>query len=150
MTDFVRILQSSVELLGAGHSFYYGSDAHLNLMQTDLNPEEIYFLLFPVTRKAVINQNGTSIRGYNFTGRIFILKGSDYAKHYFNENGLADTDSKYTQNIEPLLLVHKQLANALMCSSDIDVVDWSCKDAVNVLDANKDGVWCTYNVNVLN
>ena len=143
MRDLVRILQDYCTL--NGYVFKYGSEQHLNLLNdASLDVDQIYLLLFPVTRSAIANTNSTRIQGRRFVGRFMLLKGSDYANHYFNENEKDEQTSKYTINIEPLLQVDMSIANYLMCEG-LEIITQECDDAVNILDANKDGIWCRFN-----
>lgn len=144
MTDLVRTFEAYCE--DNLYLFSYGSESHLNLIEADqLDPEQIYLLLFPVVRHGVQNKTKTRISGTKFTGKFMLLKGSDYAKHYFNENDSSQADSKYTRNIEPLLTLHNNFGSVLLCQG-LDLNEWKCQDAVDIMDANKDGVWCTFNI----
>ena len=143
MRDLVRILESycatnSIE-------FRYGSEQHLNLLQGTLTYDQIYLLLFPVTRLTVQNADSIKVQGTRFTGRFMLVRGSDYANHYFNENQKDQATSKYTINIEPLLTTNRAIAEHLMCNESLIIDQHQCQDAVNVMDANKDGLWCTFN-----
>lgn len=142
MRDLVRILE---EYCAANNiEFKYGSESHLNLLQGDMDPEQIYLLLFPFNRRSIQGPGSLVVQGRRFIGRYFLLKGSNRANHYFNENDTDQASSKYTVNIEPLLEIDLGIQNALMCANlEIDLHE--CQDAVNVLDANKDGVWCSFN-----
>lgn len=142
MDDLVRILQT---YCGANNiSFHYGSEAHLNLLDGDLDNDKVYLLLFPVKRKTIQSVNSLTVQGRRFTGRYMLLKGSDYANHYFNENEKDEVTSKYTLNIEPLLNLNDSIVSGLMCAG-LEIDNHECDDAVNVLDSNKDGVWCSFN-----
>lgn len=145
MKDLVRIMQEYCNTNNI--SFHYGSESHLNLLDGDIDSEQIYLLLFPVKRKTIQSKNSIRVQGRNFTGRYMLLKGSDYANHYFNENETDETESKYTNNIEPLLNVNDSIAEGLMCSN-IEIVLHQSDDAIDVLDSNKDGVWCSFNYNL--
>jgi len=142
MKDAVRIFEEYCE--NELYLFYYGSEAHLNLLKgDDLDPKQIHLLLFPVTRRPIVNSTKTAFNGTSFSGKFMLLKGSDYAKHYFNENDTSTLDSKYTKNIEPMLKIHEAIGASFLCQG-LELKEWKCQDAVNVLDANKDGIWCTF------
>ncbi len=142
MKDLVRILQ---DYCGANNiQFEYGSEAHLNLLRGALDYEKIYLLLFPVKRISLQGSNSLRVQGRTFIGRYLLVKGSDYASHYFSENDKDEQTGKYTLNIEPLLSVFDNIANGLMCSG-LEISNHQCDDAVDVLDANKDGLWVSFN-----
>ena len=141
MRDLVRILEEYCE--DNDIQFEYGSEQHLNLIQGDIDNNRIYLLLFPVTRRTSANAGSIKVQGRRYVGRFMLLKGSDYANHYFKENNTDQATSKYTVNIEPLLTVNESILNGLMCA-DLEIERHECDDAINVLDANKDGLWCRF------
>lgn len=126
--------------------FEYGSNDHLNLIESSNLPSQIFLLMFPPKRKSVISSNKMNITGNIFNGKFMLLVPSDYANHYFTENNADQLNSKYTKNIEPLIEIHRQLGLCLMKCGNLDVNLWENIDAVNALDANKDGLWCDYSI----
>lgn len=140
--DAVRIFEDYCNANGI--QFEYGDEAHLNLIKTSLDPQTIYLLLFPITREAITNSLNTGITGTNFQSRFMLVVPSDFSLAYFSEKSTDPAVSKYTTNIEPLIAIHKAIGNTLLCQ-DIVLNTWRCVDAINVLDANKDGIWCTFN-----
>lgn len=146
MKDIVRVFEDYAA--AQGWEYRYGSHAHINLLTGEIDPTKVHLLLFPPDRLGIRNNLGTATRGHNFKGRFFLVVAADYDLHYFNENGSSQTDSKYTTNVEPLLQIHDDMFTALACG-DIEIDTWGCKDAIDVLDANKDGIWCNYSINVL-
>ncbi len=143
MKDLVRVFQEYATT--ASLQFEYGSEAHINLLKGDLNPETIYLLLFPVKRRGIQNTGSIRIQARRYLGKFLLVKGSDYSKHYFTENNNQDTDSKYTLNVEPLIDNWETIGNAIMCLG-LELQLWENDDAIDVLDANKDGLWCTFNI----
>lgn len=143
--DIVRIFENYCN--SSSVKFYYGSKAHLNLIEGSLDEDKVYLLLFPVKRINQTNDLNTRLNGITYSGRFLLVVNGDYAQHYFNENGMSATDSKYTQNIEPLLNNFKSLGNYIMgCGLELELEQWENDDATNVLDANKDGLWCTFRI----
>ena len=144
--DIVRIFESYCN--DNDIAFYYGSNAHLNLIEGSLDVDKIYFLMFPPKRSNVVNDNKTRIKGTTYNGKFLLVVNGDYAQHYFNENGTNPSDSKFTENVEPLLQAFNNAGNYILsgCGLDLDLQLWENDDAINVLDANKDGLWCTYRI----
>lgn len=146
MRDIVRILQ---DLATSNNIQYeYGKKAALNLLDGTLDADKIFMLHEFTNRKSEYNDSGTRIVAANYEGKFFLVKHSDYDQHYFAERGSEQT-SKYTTNIEPLLTVFATLGNALACEC-YDVQQWSNIDVTDALDANMDGLLCTYKIKVAN
>lgn len=141
--DLVRVFESYC--VDNNIEFRYGSKSHLNLLESDIDPNTIYLLLFPVRRTPTANKLGTKLSIDKYSGNFFLLVGANRDLHYFNERDQNSTDSKYTKNIEPLLTQFKQLGDSLLCD-DLELTQWQNIDAIDVLDANKDGLWCTYQI----
>lgn len=141
--DIVRIFQQYC--IDKGYDFRYGDEAHMNLLQGDLDPQLIHLLLFPVERSAGINKTGTKINKVNYKGSFMLVVHSDYALHYFNELDKDETVSKFTINIEPLIRAHMDIGNEIMCN-ELSISRWECKDVINIMDANKDGIYCQFNI----
>lgn len=125
--------------------FRYGSKSHLNLLESDIDPTKIYLLLFPVRRKPISNNTGTKLTTNSYSGNFFLIVGSNYDLHYFNEREQNQSTSKYTVNIEPLITTFKSIGNYLLCDG-LELNQWENIDAIDVLDANKDGLWCSYQI----
>lgn len=143
MRDFTRILKDYCD--NNNISYHYGRKDSLNLLRSELEVGKVYMLHEASPRRSVMNSTKTQIIGYEFIGKFFLVVNSNIDQHYFNEKGGADVDSKYTQNIEPLLNLQETIGNSFGCS-DLEINQWECIDVVNVLDANKDGLLVTYNV----
>lgn len=143
MQDFVRILQ--VHCLNANIEYHYGRKANLNLLKANLDNEKIYCLHEPSPRKAEMNSNSTRVASYVYTGMFFLVKQSTMDMPYFTEMNNNETDSKYVQNIEPLLSAFENMANKFGCMG-LDILQFDCIDVVNVLDTNKDGLLVTYSI----
>ena len=144
MKDIVRILQdiaTSKDL-----EYHYGKKAALNLLDGSIDPIKIFMLHEFTNRKSEYNSTGTRITAANFEGKFFLVKHSDYDQQYFQEVGTQET-SKYTTNIEPLLTVFNQIGNELGCL-DFTVSQWDNIDVTDALDANMDGLLCSYRIKV--
>lgn len=144
MKDIVRILQdiaTEKEL-----EYHYGKKAALNLLDGDLDNTKIFLLHEFTNRKSEYNTSGTRIAAYIYEGKFFLVKHSDYDQQYFREKGQEET-SKYTMNIEPLLTVFSEIGNTMACAG-LDVTQWDNIDVTDALDANMDGILCTYRIKV--
>lgn len=144
MKDIVRILQDIAT--DKNITYHYGKKAALNLLEGSLDVSEIYMLHEFTNRRSEYNSFGTAIVSYSYEGKFFLVKHSDYDQQYFQELGTEDT-SKFTQNIEPLLTVFAEIGNTLGCS-DMEVLQWDNIDVTDALDANMDGLLCSYKIKV--
>jgi len=146
MKDIVRILQDIAE--GHNLTYHYGKKAALNLLDGTLDADNIFLLHEFTNRKSEYNSSGTKIIAANYEGKFFLVKHSDYDQQYFAEAGTEAT-SKYVTNIEPLLTVFNSIGNRLACMGH-SVVQWDNIDVTDALDANMDGLLCTYKIRIPN
>jgi len=144
MRDIVRILDDAAT--AKGMEYHYGKKAALNLLDGTLDATKIFMLHEFTSRKSEYNSTGTRIAATNFEGKFFLVKHSDYDQQYYQERGTQET-SKYTNNIEPLLTVFAELSNDLTCSG-IEVSQWDNIDVTDALDANMDGLLCSYKIKI--
>lgn len=142
--DIVRILQDIA--LAKGLEYHYGKKAALNLLDGTAQPGKVFLLHEFTNRKSEYNTSGTKITAANYSGKFFLVKHSDFDQHYFAEVGIQDT-SKYTTNIEPLLNVFNDIGNSLACTG-AKVTQWENIDVTDALDANMDGLLCSYTLKV--
>jgi len=144
MKDIVRILQDIA--IANNIIYHYGKKAALNLLDGSLEPTSIYMLHEFTNRKSAYNTTGTAIISTSYEGKFFLVKHSDYDQQYFQERGTEAT-SKFTLNIEPLLATFKAIGNTLACS-EAEVSQWDNIDVTDALDANMDGLLCSYRIKV--
>lgn len=146
MKDIVRILQDIAE--DKGITYHYGKKAALNLLDGTLDAENIFLLHEFTNRKSEYNDSRTKIIAANYEGKFFLTKHSDYDQQYFTEASKEET-SKYVTNIEPLLTVFNSIGNSLACLG-YNVNQWDNIDVTDALDANMDGLLCTYKIRIPN
>jgi len=144
MRDIVRILQDVATANNL--KYHYGKKAALNLLDGTADVDKIYLLHEFTNRKSEFNTTGTKIIATSYEGKFFLVKHSDYDQQYFQEVG-AEQTSKYTTNIEPLLNVFQSIGNGLACM-DMTITQWDNMDVTDALDANMDGLLCSYKVKV--
>ena len=144
MKDIVRILQDIAE--GQNLTYHYGRKAALNLLDGSLSADTIFLLHEFTNRKSEYNSSGTKIIAANYEGKFFLVKHADYSQQYFAEAGTPET-SKYTLNIEPLLEVFTSIGNSLACLG-MEISQWENIDVTDALDANMDGLLCTYKIRI--
>lgn len=144
MKDIVRILQDIA--LDKGITYHYGKKAALNLLDGTLDADKIFLLHEFTNRKSEYNDSGTMIIAANYEGKFFLVKHSDLDQQYFAETGTPET-SKYTRNIEPLLQVFQSIGNSLACLG-LEVAQWDNIDVTDALDANMDGLLCSYKLRI--
>lgn len=144
MKDIVRILQDIAE--GNNITYHYGKKAALNLLEapSEMDADTVYLLHEFTNRKSEYNTTGTKIIAANYEGKFFLVKHSNLDQPVFDERGTEST-SKYTQNIEPLLSVFATIGNQLACA-EYEVMQWDNIDVTDALDANMDGILCTYRI----
>lgn len=142
MADLVRILDTFCTANNV--KFHYGNKSHLNLIDagSDLAPNKIHLLLFPLRRGNFID-NG---RVYN--GNFFYVKPDNFAQEYYNETAGSNAESKYNTCIEPLITSLDAIEKKLKWCEDIDILSWESVDAVDVLDANMSGLYVTFQFKV--
>jgi len=140
--DIVRILQDIAQTKGL--EYHYGKKAALNLLDGSAEPGKIFLLHEFTNRKSEYNDSGTKITAATYEGKFFLVKHSDFDQQYFAEGGIEET-SKYTANIEPLLQVFNDIGNSLACLS-AEVTQWDNIDVTDALDANMDGLLCSYSI----
>jgi hypothetical protein len=144
MKDIVRILQDIAA--DKNLEYQYGKKAALNLLDGSLEPDKIFLLHEFTNRKSEYNSSGTKITSANYEGKFFLVKHPDYDQHYFAERASEET-SKYTTNIEPLLQVFGSIGNSLACL-EAEVTQWDNIDVTDALDANMDGLLCSYKIRI--
>lgn len=127
----VRLLENICTDLG--YQFEYGNKSHLNLIdQNGLTlPNKIHLLLFPVTNSGTDFSTSSQVHNGNF----FFVVPDEFANAYW---------TKYTTKIEPLEVELKNLEKRLSYCDNVDILQFSYVDAIDVLDANLTGFWVTY------
>ncbi|KAF2518263.1 hypothetical protein E0W68_09570 [Flavobacterium salilacus subsp. salilacus] len=144
MKDIVRILEDlAVE---KELEYHYGKKAALNLLDGSAEAGKTYLLHEFTNRKSEYNSTGTKITAVEYEGKFFLVKHADYDQHYFAETGTQAT-SKYVTNIEPLLQIFTQLGDRLACLGTV-VTQWDNIDVTDALDANMDGLLCSYKIRI--
>jgi hypothetical protein len=138
MADLVRVLESVCNANDI--RFHYGNKSHLNLIDanSDLEPDKIHLLLFPLRRGNVVD----SARLYN--GNFFYVMPDGFAQEYHNETDGDNCEAKYTHRIEPLLKSLDALELKLKWCEGLDIVSFESVDAIDVLDANMSGLFVTF------
>lgn len=144
MKDIVRILQDVAE--SKGLTYHYGKKSTLNLLDGTPDANSIFLLHEFTNRKSEYNDSGTKIVAVNCEGKFFLVKHSDYDSHFFAEGGEQES-GKYALNIEPLLAVFEGIGNNLSCLG-LSVGQWDNLDVTDALDANMDGLLCTYKIRI--
>jgi hypothetical protein len=144
MKDIVRILHD----LADTHQleYHYGKKAALNLLDGTLEADKIFLLHEFTKRKSNYNTSGTKIEATDYEGKFFLVKHADYNLHYYAEAGTPET-SKYTTGIAPLLTTFEALGNSLACL-EAEVSQWDNIDVTDALDANMDGLLCSYKIRI--
>lgn len=144
MKDIVRILEDIA--VQQQLEYHYGKKAVLNLLDGSAEADKIYLLHEFTNRKSEYNSSGTKIIAANYDGKFFLVKHSDFSQQFFTETGTAEP-SKYVTNIEPLLQVFTAIGNSLACTQAA-VTQWDNIDVTDALDANMDGLLCTYRIRI--
>ena len=144
MKDIVHILQDIA--LNKNITYHCGKKAALNLLDGTLEADTIFLLHEFTNRKSEYNTSGTKITAATYEGKFFVVKHADYDQHYFAERATEET-SKYTTNIEPLLQVFGSIGDSLACL-EAEVTQWDNIDVTDALDANMDGLLCSYKIRI--
>ena len=144
MKDLVRTMEEYCTL--KGYEFVTGTKAVQNLFQPNqiLNPNKIYLFLDPVNRRSERTLTG-SVKSKLFSGNFGLLVKSNLDMPYFKEMNNLESISKYTMNIEPLLVESENIQKDFGCQG-LEVNEWGEIDIKDFLDANFDGIIVTYQI----
>lgn len=149
MTDLVEILENYCN--DNDIVFVYGRKATLNLLD-DKNEAEtmelnkVYLMVEPFRRVPIIESINARVKGYNFTGAMFLVVNSNLDMPVYNEVNNDIERSKYKLNVLPLLSVYNSMNTFLARCTDITVVSFESIDVYDIFDQNKDGLLITYNI----
>lgn len=129
-----------------GFRYHYGNKSHINLIDSnsDLEPNKVHLLLFPVRRGKY--ERNTNSRVCN--GNFFFVLPDNFANAYLNETDAPESESKYVTKIEPLELELNTFEKSLDYCNELDVITFEYVDAIDVLDANMTGFWVTFQFRV--
>ncbi len=147
MLDLVNVWRTQVEDTLEWY-FSYGNAANRNLLSSDLEPDKLYFLMDTIVRDKTFGEFGGT-GDVTFTGNFMLVVKSDLDNVYDNQKGVAFTDGKYEKNIRPIIETSLVSFEDYVNCSDYEITAWSFIDAVNMLDANLDGVIVTFTVKKL-
>lgn len=158
MKDLPRIFEAYCNAQNPPIWYDYGDVSSLNLFKNrrtqgipeDEKPEaegQLYLLQEPLTRSFFASQTGLNFGGVSYSGAFTILVKSKQDLEYFNaRRGFNSNEkSRYTKNIEPLIPHAIALFKAMLCD-EYTINSYQVIDAVNFLDANRDGILVTYNL----
>jgi len=145
MNDIVPIFETQATT--KGWKFSYGNSANNNLLASDQITDQIYLLLDPVTRNPIPSEFG-GVSGYTFSGQFMLLVKSSLDNVYHNQKDQPKAQGRYEKNIAPLLDEAMSLHSVFGCT-DYEITKWSMIDAINVLDANHDGVVVTFGFRII-
>ena len=142
MVDIVRIFEKFAT--DKSYEFDYGTKASLNLLGGTNPIEDISKIYLLLERRKGTSKQGSigSLEGVNYTGYFFLCKHSDLDLDNFNSD---NTNSKYKDNIEPLLNAYKSLFNYFGCT-EIEINSFEFQDVTDILDQNMDGLLINYNI----
>lgn len=140
--DIVQILHTLAT--SHGLEYYYGKKAALNLLDGTAAPDKVYLLHEFTNRKCIYNDSGTKIQSVNYEGKFFLVKHSDYTLPVYPKK-TDGTAGKYYIATAPLLDLFTILGNSLACLQ-YTVTQWENIDVTDALDANMDGLLCSYQI----
>lgn len=158
--DIPRHFENFCIAEGENWLFSYGEKSHLNLFTSNVDESErqndhngeigdrkVYFLTEPCTRKVVANNQGTGRAGTRYVGHFTVLVDSDTDQEYFNENNpeRSDKDSKYRNNIEPLLPFADKIFDYFACRG-MTFESFDVLDNIDFLSENRDGILVAYSI----
>jgi hypothetical protein len=105
--------------------------------RSDIELDKIHFFCDPIQRVQKRTLTGT-LTGQKSTINFALVVCSTIDQPYMNETVTSNVDTKYTKNIEPLIIQWNQIVKDLGCSFDIS--NESFTDIVNIKDVNFDGI----------
>ena len=142
MTDLVEIFETHCTALG--WEFSYGNRSNQNLIDNSKTLDTIYLLLDPLTRNITGSEFGGN-GAIEFNSSFMLVVQSDIDRVYHNQGDNDKLNGKYEQNIKPLLTALDELKDLIDCS-DYEIQTWNIVDAIDVLDANTDGLIVTFKI----
>lgn len=105
--------------------------------RSDIELDKIHFFCDPIQRMPQRTSGGV-LKGQKATINFAFVVCSTIDQPYMNETIDSNIDTKYTKNIEPLILQWNQIVKDLSC--DMDISNESFTDVVNIKDVNFDGI----------
>jgi hypothetical protein len=144
MVDIVRIFESYAT--AKSFIFHYGRKTVLNLIDTGSlwtgQKDDIYFLFEYRKILTLKNQTQTNFKGTRYNGTFYLIKHSDLDQNFFQEVG-EQSQSKYVNNIEPLLYILQDMENYFGCS-EVVIEKMEADDVTDILDLNGDGIMVNF------
>jgi len=143
--DIVEYIET--EVLELQWFFSYGNLANQNLIESQKDFDKIYFILDPIiTDEPDVSEFGGD--GDNvYTVRFMLLVQSDLDGVYFKQRDGFDKEGKYEKNILPLKAELKRFKDVLDCS-DYERTGWRIVEAIDIKDANFDGLIVTTSLRI--
>ena len=133
--DLTRIIENICNELG--YNYVYGNKSHINLIDQNgaLEPDKFHLLLFPINTGN--KNNNDSSRTCN--GNFFFVMPDEFAQSY---------KDKFETKIEPCKITLAILEDRISYCENIDIIQFTSIDAVDILDANLTGLWVTFQFKV--
>lgn len=135
--DVVKYIQTEVEALG--WTFSYGNKANQNLLESNKDLSEIYFLLDPVETDEPNTSEFGGDGDITHTIRFMLMVKSDIDNVYFEQKNVELGKGKYDKNILPLKTQLKLFKDVIDCSI-YERTGWRTVEGINILSANLDGL----------
>lgn len=140
--DLKNVLEDVAAL--NGWVFSYGNRNNHNLLNNELEANKKYLLVDSPRRTPQINEYG-GINGKVYRGMLMILEQSNFDAVYDTQRENDKEDGRYEKHIKPIIETDViKLIDAITCDTDLSITNFEIIEAINVLDANLDGVIINY------
>lgn len=123
--------------IGRQWHFEYGRADFHNLGK-ETSRGEFYAFLDPLEQEVVFGEMNTPTF-YRYSGRLLLLKNSEYDRVYHNQEGKSSDQGRYTLYIEKCKEEILKLPDLLRCEG-LDIKHWKMTEVINLFDENFDGI----------
>lgn len=136
MIDVVTIMRDAAE--AQGFEFHYGDKNVLNLLNSDLDTEKIYFLLLsPIKQRREESSWGNGKASAK--GSFMLVQKSNLDNTVYREKGQDETTGKYELHIKPMYAALDLFDDSMNCGP-MTYRREDAIDAYNLFDFNVDGL----------
>lgn len=126
------------ETIAANNNWYfeYGRADFHNLDK--VSEKEFYLFLDPLEQEVFFDETN-SPTFFRYSGRLLVLKKSEFDRVYHNQEGKTSDQGRYALYIEKCKEEIFKLPDLLRCEN-FDIKHWKMTEVINLFDENFDGI----------